>query len=60
MVSDRFIFGIMKAPPVDERNPLKKCKMCKNILNFSANSAIIFFVQSVGTASIHNFPVFSS
>lgn len=30
---------------------LKNAKYQKNILNFSANSAIIFFVQLVGTAS---------
>ena len=38
----------------------KNSNNAKKILNFCKNSAIIFFVQSVGTASIHNFPVLSS
>ncbi|GEM_PF-6251975 len=35
----------------------KNSNNAKKILNFCKNSAIIFFVQLVGTASIHNFPV---
>ena len=38
----------------------KNSNNAKKILNFCKNSAIIFFVQSVGTASIYNFPVLSS
>ena len=49
--SDRFIFIRIQNVLSMKEIRLKNSKYQKNILNFLKNSAIIFFVQLVGTAS---------